>query len=89
MVIPLLRWWGIPPTHLTPCRSRILISHAGNVGGGIWEPTSRSNHQTTRVIAASVAAFDELISIECTRNESRGKVARDDGFWVEGTLHVW
>jgi hypothetical protein len=27
--------------------------------------------------------------IECTRNESRGKVARDDGFWVEGTLHVW
>jgi hypothetical protein len=39
------------------CRSRILISHAGHVGGGIREPTSRSNHQTTRVMAASVAAF--------------------------------
>ena len=26
---------------------------------------------------------------ERTRNEFRVKVARDDGFWVQGTLRVW
>jgi 8-oxo-dGTP pyrophosphatase MutT (NUDIX family) len=39
-----------------------------------------------------LGAFDATIDYkkdECTRNESRGKVARDDGFWVEGTLHGW
>jgi hypothetical protein len=28
-------------------------------------------------------------SFERTRNEFRGKVARDDGFWVLGTLRPW
>jgi hypothetical protein len=27
--------------------------------------------------------------LERTRNEFRGKVARDDGFWVLGTLRPW
>ena len=40
-------------------------------------------------LVALAIALVGFIPLECTRNESRGKVARDDGFWVEGTLHVW
>jgi hypothetical protein len=36
----------------------------------------------------SVAAY-WTIEIECTRNEFRGKVARDGGLWVQGTLRPW
>jgi hypothetical protein len=60
------------PAKSSRCRSRILISYAGNVGGGIREPTSRSNYQTTRVMAASVAAFDELISMQPRASSTTG-----------------
>ena len=36
------------------------------------------------VEALVVAILDER-----TRNEFRVKVARDNGFWVQGTLRVW
>ena len=29
------------------------------------------------------------IRFERTRNEFRGKVVRDNGFWVQGTLRPW
>jgi hypothetical protein len=32
---------------------------------------------------------DDKFFDECTRNEFRGKVARDGGLWVQGTLRPW
>jgi hypothetical protein len=29
------------------------------------------------------------ISVECTGNEFRPKVARDEGLWVQGILRPW
>jgi hypothetical protein len=32
---------------------------------------------------------EKHIRFERTRNEFRGKVVRDNGFWVQGTLRPW
>jgi hypothetical protein len=33
--------------------------------------------------------LDRCKCFERTRNEFRGKVVRDNGFWVQGTLRPW
>ena len=36
-----------------------------------------------------IAVTEEAKADECARNEFRGKVARDHGFWVQGALRLW
>jgi putative transposase len=54
-------------------------------------------HQALRYQTPATVFFDssssqtilKFVSNERTRNEFRGKVVRDNGFWVQGTLRPW
>jgi hypothetical protein len=48
------------------------------VGDGIFQ-----------VREAALERAHRRIRHERTRNEFRGKVVRDNGFWVQGTLRPW
>jgi hypothetical protein len=50
---------------------------------------TRARQQLHAYLDAWLDKLEAHMSDERTRNEFRGKVVRDNGFWVQGTLRPW
>jgi hypothetical protein len=67
------------------------------LGGLLIPPTLDQNvedmavliDRSPQIMTLTLDCQKDLIQMECTRNEFRGKVARDGGLWVQGTLRPW